>query len=674
VARADGIPLYAIETVRMLVAEGRLESVDGVYRPVGELGALAVPDTLTALIASRLDGLPTQDRALVADAAVLGQSFSANALAAVSGASAEDLEASLRGLVRREILGLEADPRSPERGQYGFVQALIREVAYNTLAKRDRRSRHLAAARYFESLGNDELVGALAGHYLAAYQTSGPGAEADAAAAQARIALKAAADRATFLGSNAQALSFLSQALEVTTDGLERAEILDRATSAAWLAGRYDDAEHMGRSALDERLAVGDRDGIVRSTLTLTLALNAAGHFEDALTVIDDVSQGSVPVSTADEIALSGQRARALFLGERWQEALAVADVVLDAAEHAGLEEVVADTLITRGSALSYAGRMAEAQALIRAGTELAEAGGHPSAMRGYVNSSGIYLFSDQRAGIEAARAGIALARRRGNVVSEVLLLSNAGQFSLRLGEWDWAVEQLGRRLHDDLARKDRALLTQPLAVIRSFRGDSVSQEIQLIVDEAEASNDLFMRASAAAVKATLAFAEGRHADAAAGWVRETEIKPSQEAESLPLAGRAAAWMRDEVWLAALLDQFAGLRFHGAIVDFDTACMRAAHLALTGRADEAAARYIQCVSTAERLGLRWDQALLGLEAALLLGANHPALGTVLSQSRRIFEELRAQPFLDRLESVGTKQPAATSAGPTRAGTAVSVPS
>jgi class 3 adenylate cyclase len=97
VARADGVPLYAVETVRMLVVDGRLESVGGVYRPVGELGTLAVPDTLTALIASRLDGLPAAERALVADAAVLGQSFSASALAAVSGASPQELEASCAG-------------------------------------------------------------------------------------------------------------------------------------------------------------------------------------------------------------------------------------------------------------------------------------------------------------------------------------------------------------------------------------------------------------------------------------------------------------------------------------------------------------------------------------------------------------------------------------------------
>ena len=69
-------------------------------------------------------------------------------------------------LVRREILVQQVDQRSPERGQYSFVQALVREVAYSTLAKRDRRDRHLAAARHFESLGEDELVGALAAHYL----------------------------------------------------------------------------------------------------------------------------------------------------------------------------------------------------------------------------------------------------------------------------------------------------------------------------------------------------------------------------------------------------------------------------------------------------------------------------------------------------------------------------
>jgi predicted ATPase len=166
VARADGVPLYAVETVRMLLAQGRLVLDGETYRPTGDLEDLAVPETLTALIAARLDGLESTDRALVEDAAVLGQSFTIAGLSAVSGMPEDELEPRLDALVRRELLVLDVDPRSPERGQYAFVQALIREVAYNTLARRDRKIRHLAAARFFESLGTDELAGGLAGHYL----------------------------------------------------------------------------------------------------------------------------------------------------------------------------------------------------------------------------------------------------------------------------------------------------------------------------------------------------------------------------------------------------------------------------------------------------------------------------------------------------------------------------
>src|SRR5262249_18033075 len=223
VVRADGIPLYAIETVRMLVSEGRLPLAGGVYLPTGDLTSLAVPETLTALIASRLDALPPADRALASDAAVLGQSFTAAGLLSVSGLDEAELSARLRSLAGREILTLQTDPRSPERGQYAFVQALIREVAYNSLAKRDRKNRHLAAARYFESLGTDEVAGGLAGHYLAAYRNSAEGAEADAVAAQARISLTSAAQRAAGLGSHEQALRFLEQALTVTTDPAELA-------------------------------------------------------------------------------------------------------------------------------------------------------------------------------------------------------------------------------------------------------------------------------------------------------------------------------------------------------------------------------------------------------------------------------------------------------------------
>jgi hypothetical protein len=102
------------------------------------------------------------------------------AVTAIVAKAHDQVEASLPDPDLRLLLAHETDPRSPERGQYAFVQALIREVAYNTLAKKDRKVRHLAAARFFETLETDELASALAGHYLAARDNATEGPEADA--------------------------------------------------------------------------------------------------------------------------------------------------------------------------------------------------------------------------------------------------------------------------------------------------------------------------------------------------------------------------------------------------------------------------------------------------------------------------------------------------------------
>ncbi len=95
IERADGIPLYAVETVRMLVADGRLVLEDGVYHPTADLSALEAPESLRSLVGSRLDALDPPDRQLLQSAAVLGHSFATEGLVAVTGSSAEELESRL---------------------------------------------------------------------------------------------------------------------------------------------------------------------------------------------------------------------------------------------------------------------------------------------------------------------------------------------------------------------------------------------------------------------------------------------------------------------------------------------------------------------------------------------------------------------------------------------------
>src|SRR5207247_991469 len=101
-ARAEGVPLYAVETVRMLLDRGLLAREGDVYRPTGPIEALDVPETLQALVAARLDGLGPEERRLLQDAAVLGKSFTKAGLAALSGVDEVELEPLLTSLIRKE--------------------------------------------------------------------------------------------------------------------------------------------------------------------------------------------------------------------------------------------------------------------------------------------------------------------------------------------------------------------------------------------------------------------------------------------------------------------------------------------------------------------------------------------------------------------------------------------
>jgi predicted ATPase len=168
-AHAQGNPLFAVETVRSLIDRDIVQPIEGLYRLAGDVGELSVPGSLHALLAARVDALDPGVRRLVADAAVLGTTFAAEALIAVSGQDEARVRAALAVLVRREVLTVSADPLSPEKGSYGFAQNMLRQVAYGTLSRRDRKARHLkVAAQLSTAFPGDgaEAAEVIARHYL----------------------------------------------------------------------------------------------------------------------------------------------------------------------------------------------------------------------------------------------------------------------------------------------------------------------------------------------------------------------------------------------------------------------------------------------------------------------------------------------------------------------------
>jgi len=654
VERAGGVPLYAVETVRMLLTDGRLTLDGDVYRPVGDLTTLAVPETLTALIASRLDGLELADRSLLCDAAVLGQSFTLAGLTAVSGIDGVELEPRLRALVRRELLALQTDPRSPERGQYGFVQALIREVAYNTLARRDRKARHLAAARFFESLGSDELAGALAGHYLAAHRNVPQGAEGDAVAAQARIALRAAAERASALGSPDQALTFLDQALTVTTDSGERAELLERAGEAASAAGRHEAAERHLRLAIAAQRELGDRTATTTATAALGRALLSAWRTPEALALLEPaVDEFADLAADPAGIALGGQLARAYFLRGDNRRAIEVADKVLEAAEHADLAAIVADTLVTKGTALAYLGRPIEGLGALAAG-ELAEAHGL-AATRGYGNRSGIEAGRDPRVALETARAGLALARRLGRRHHVAILLANGADSAFRTGDWPWALAELEAALAEEFEALERTIFLGAEVGFRAFRGEPVADQLDEITRLVGESDDPQVLSTVASCDAIVAFAAGRLGDARSAWRRVAGLGPGNAPGALTPAARAALWAGDAAAARADLAALDASGIHGPAVEADRRTIRAGLAALEGPTADALPLYREALRSWRDLGLAWDEALCGLDMALLLDPADQEVRAAAAAAREILVRLEAAPFIVRLDAATASQ-------------------
>ncbi len=666
--RADGVPLYAVETVRMLADQGLLTPADGSYRPTPELTSvgpreLAIPETLQALIAARLDSLDASDRSLLQDASVLGQTFTLDALAAITGESADQLESRLRVLVRREVLVLDADPRSPERGQYGFGQAILREIAYGTLSKADRRAMHVAAARYWESLGDEELAGVLASHYLDAYRATPAGPEADALAAQARVALRGAAERAVALHSHEQALAYYEQALTVAKEPDDRAAIMEAAATAARSAARFQDAERYLQAVIEQARASGDRPLQARASARLATitgytrsAKEAIAFAESALAELGDLQ------ADPGVIDLTAELARGYYLAEDKPKAIELADRALRAAERQGLVRVITETLITKGSTMAATDQPREGTALLRGALSLAEHNGLLSEqLRAINNISALLIADDPTEALAVARSGIDLLRRLG--MREWLpLYGNATTSAFLSGDWDLALQ-----LHDELDPEQIGTFAKveaqvASASVLSLRGltEKADRRLELAREaETEGPEDTQVAANMrlgeafralAAGDLRTAFAKG----AEAGRVTHIAV---YWAIGCDVAARAALWMRDADRARKALLAFEEVPFRGVWIDTALATVRAGVAGLEGRRQDAVAGYQDVVRVWRERGWLPGLAFAQLEAAMFLGQEDPLGRAAAEDARDVLTRLGAAPLLARLDAAVQTAPA-----------------
>ena len=220
-AKAEGNPLFVEETIRAFAEqpEGRQERI---------------PDTLQALIAARIDRLPTVSRRLVQRAAVMGRVFLRGALAHLS-SDVADIDAVLDDLLFRDLVLREERSAISGEQAFKFKHVLIREVAYAGLSKGSRADLHLLFAGWLREHAGEELVEILAFHLDQATRLL---AELDGAA-PADLAEEAAAEL-TRAGRRALSRESFASARKLLVRAVELAPTLERryfAARAAWRLG-----------------------------------------------------------------------------------------------------------------------------------------------------------------------------------------------------------------------------------------------------------------------------------------------------------------------------------------------------------------------------------------------------------------------------------------------------
>jgi class 3 adenylate cyclase len=278
IASAEGNPLYAEQTFSMLIDEGVVRQTPDGWIIAKEIEELAVPPTIHALLASRLDTLPATERALVDVASVIGLEFAVDAVEAlVPDAVRGEVASRLEALTHKRLVR-HARSVDTARHVFRFDHILIRDAAYGGLLKRRRAELHESFADWGDRVNAErgrgieyeEILGfhlEQAHTYLAELQE--PDQHQRGLATRAATKLAAAGRRAVLRGDMPAAANLLRRAHDLLPDDdVARLELVPDLAQAltetgefAWaevfLSGAIESAGRLGKSAIaaEARLA-----------------------------------------------------------------------------------------------------------------------------------------------------------------------------------------------------------------------------------------------------------------------------------------------------------------------------------------------------------------------------------------------------------------------------------
>ena len=422
---AGGNPLYA-------------EQFAELYLERGSADELPLPETLQGIIAARLDGLESDEKGLLQDAAVVGKVFWSGSL----GRASEPASATLHSLERKGFVRRQRRSSIEDESEFAFAHALVRDVAYGQIPRAERAAKHRAVASWIESLGRpDDHAEMLAYHWYSALElVLASGAENPELAGHARRASEIAGDRAAALNAFAPAAAHYERALALSRADADDVSQLLLKRALALFPANDDRAPGALEQARDALIAAGDRPGAAEAEALLGRWLWLRGstdvvfpHLEAAEELVEG-EEPSLAVArvlswSARQLVLAGDRQRGL---EQAREALALA-------EGLGLDEIRIHSLTTIGSAKEFLSDTTGRDD-VRAAVDIARSIDSPL-IAGALNNLTVFLDQvDLRATEAIAREALEQAERFGDREMARFLRGNLVVSLWLGGQWDEAM------------------------------------------------------------------------------------------------------------------------------------------------------------------------------------------------------------------------------------------
>jgi class 3 adenylate cyclase/tetratricopeptide (TPR) repeat protein len=434
--RAGGNPLYAEEFVQML-------------KDHTSPGDVPFPGSLHAIIAARLDALPSSLKALLQGASVIGKVFWSGALAWMLRVDEEVVLDGLHELTRRELVRPARVSSMEDQAEFGFWHVLIRDVAYSEIPRAARARSHRAMAEWIDRPGgigpveSAELLAYHDGQALELARAAGLADQVPELEVRSLRSLVQAAEAAMTLDVG-RAARLLDRALELVPVGHpDRGGVLARAAQASARCGRFEEAEGMYLEAVALAEATGSARQTGDAMLGLAGVLWYRGETERHRATLDEgirLLEGEGP---SQELTRAyADEAFAFASSGRLNEAVEWSNKALEMADELGLADVRAQSLAFRGGAraeLGDPGGLEDLQEALRLTRDLGLV--REMAQVHVILGGVLWATEGPRASLENLEAGIEVAERRGIRDMAMSIRAETLRPLFDLGDWDHLLE-----------------------------------------------------------------------------------------------------------------------------------------------------------------------------------------------------------------------------------------